>query len=155
MAALDKKRAQLAEIQARLAVLQETLEKSRARKQKLEDEVNLCSKKLERAEQIIAGLGGEKGRWQQIAIDLGLAYPFLTGDVLLSSGIIAYLGAFTAKYRDAQVDDWFKKVVGLKIPISKNYTFANTLGDPVAIRAWNIAGLPSDSFSTDNGIIVR
>ena len=30
----------------------------------------------------------------------------------------------------------------------------NTLGDPVKIRAWNIAGLPVDAFSIDNGIIV-
>ena len=29
-----------------------------------------------------------------------------------------------------------------------------TLGDPVKIRAWQIAGLPVDSFSIDNGIIV-
>lgn len=28
-----------------------------------------------------------------------------------------------------------------------------TLGDPVKIRAWQIAGLPVDSFSVDNGII--
>jgi dynein heavy chain len=30
----------------------------------------------------------------------------------------------------------------------------NTLGDPVKIRAWQIAGLPVDAFSVDNGIIV-
>jgi dynein heavy chain len=79
MTALEKKRAQLAEVQARLAVLQETMAQTKARKQKLENDVQMCSKKLERAEQIIGGLGGEKGRWQQIAIDLGLAYPYLTG----------------------------------------------------------------------------
>jgi dynein heavy chain, axonemal len=28
-----------------------------------------------------------------------------------------------------------------------------TLGNPVKIRAWQIAGLPVDSFSVDNGII--
>lgn len=28
------------------------------------------------------------------------------------------------------------------------------LKDPVKMRAWNIAGLPSDSLSEDNGIIV-
>ncbi len=28
-----------------------------------------------------------------------------------------------------------------------------TLGDPVKIRAWQIAGLPVDLFSVDNGII--
>ena len=29
-----------------------------------------------------------------------------------------------------------------------------TLGDPVKIRQWQIAGLPKDQFSVDNGIIV-
>lgn len=79
MTALEKKRAQLAEVQAKLAVLEETMMQTKAKKQKLENDVIMCSKKLERAEQIIGGLGGEKGRWKQIAIDLGFAYPYLTG----------------------------------------------------------------------------
>ena len=29
----------------------------------------------------------------------------------------------------------------------------NTLGDPVEIRKWGIAGLPSDSVSVENGVI--
>jgi len=73
---------------------------------------------------------------------------------LISSGIIAYLGAFTSRYRETQIADWYAKVVGLKIPTSKNYNFTETLGEPIHIRAWTIAGLPSDSFSVDNGIIV-
>lgn len=35
-----------------------------------------------------------------------------------------------------------------------DFSLSNTLGNQVAIRAWQIAGLPVDSFSTDNGIIV-
>ena len=31
---------------------------------------------------------------------------------------------------------------------------AEVLGDPVKIREWNINGLPADSFSVDNGIVV-
>lgn len=41
-----------------------------------------------------------------------------------------------------------------KIPCSDNVSLSNTLGEPVKIRAWQIAGLPVDSFSVDNGIIV-
>ena len=33
------------------------------------------------------------------------------------------------------------------------FSLNTTLGDPVKIRAWQIAGLPVDSFSVDNGII--
>ena len=29
-----------------------------------------------------------------------------------------------------------------------------TLGDAVKIRSWNISGLPSDTFSVENGIIL-
>lgn len=155
MGALEKKRAQLAAVQAKLATLQETMAQTKARKQKLENQVVDCSKKLERAEQIIGGLGGEKGRWKQISIDLGKSYPFLTGDVLISSGIIAYLGAFTQRYREAQLEDWVERVRKLNIPTSGDYNFNNTLGNPIEIRAWTIAGLPADSFSVDNGIIVR
>ena len=41
------------------------------------------------------------------------------------------------------------------IPCSENFSLSGTLGEPVKIRAWNIAGLPVDSFSVDNGIIVN
>ena len=41
-----------------------------------------------------------------------------------------------------------------KIPCSESFSLNATLEIPVKIRAWNIAGLPVDSFSVDNGIIV-
>lgn len=62
-------------------------------------QVDLCSKKLERAEQLIGGLGGEKTRWSETAHNLGELYNNLTGDILISSAIVAYLGAFTSSYR--------------------------------------------------------
>ncbi len=52
-----------------------------------------------RATKLIGGLGGEKARWTEVAKKLGDDYINLTGDVLLSSGFIAYLGAFTITYR--------------------------------------------------------
>ena len=62
-------------------------------------QVDMCSKKLVRAEQLIGGLGGEKDRWSKIAKDLAILYDNLAGDVLVSSGVVAYLGAFTSYYR--------------------------------------------------------
>ena len=46
-------------------------------------------------------------RWRKSAADLGELYINLTGDVLISSGLVAYLGAFTSAYR--QVRDKFLK----------------------------------------------
>jgi dynein heavy chain len=41
-----------------------------------------------------------------------------------------------------------------KIPCSEQFSLSSTLGDAVKIRAWQIACLPVDAFSIDNGIIV-
>ena len=38
-------------------------------------------------------------RWGEAAQVLGQLYINLTGDVLISSGLVAYLGAFTAAFR--------------------------------------------------------
>ncbi len=69
------------------------------KKKDLEDNIDLCSKKLDRAEKLIGGLGGEKDRWTENAKVLGETYINITGDVLLSSALVAYLGAFTVDYR--------------------------------------------------------
>jgi dynein heavy chain len=37
---------------------------------------------------------------------------------------------------------------------TRPFNLAATLGDRVAVRQWQICGLPTDSFSTENGIIV-
>ena len=38
--------------------------------------------------------------------------------------------------------------------INRGFSLATVLGDPILIRQWQIDGLPTDSFSTDNGIVV-
>uniref|UniRef100_A0A8C3QWZ8 Dynein axonemal heavy chain 3 n=1 Tax=Cyanoderma ruficeps TaxID=181631 RepID=A0A8C3QWZ8_9PASS len=83
-----------------------------------------------------------------------LDYIDLVGDVLLSSGTVAYLGAFTVDYRLKCQKQWQDLCIEKNIPCSSDFSLSNTLGDPVKIRAWQIAGLPVDSFSIDNGVIV-
>uniref|UniRef100_A0A672V2F6 Dynein axonemal heavy chain 7 n=1 Tax=Strigops habroptila TaxID=2489341 RepID=A0A672V2F6_STRHB len=154
MDSLRKKQADLKEVQDKLAVLQHTLESKKQEKADLENQVDLCSKKLQRAEQLISGLGGEKTRWHETALDLGQKYTNLTGDILISSGIVAYLGAFTSSYRQMQTKKWVLLCKTRNIPCSDDFSLTNTLGEPIKIRAWNIAGLPYDMFSIDNGIII-
>lgn len=58
-----------------------------------------CALKLERAEQLLGGLGGERERWTAAAGRLRASLGGLTGDMLLAAGCVAYLGAFTMPYR--------------------------------------------------------
>lgn len=99
MSDLEKKRASLREVQDKLFKLEQQLETNKKKKLDLENQVDLCTKKLDRAEQLIGGLGGEKDRWSQAAKDLGVKYINLTGDVIIASGAVAYLGAFTSAFR--------------------------------------------------------
>ncbi|KAF4078180.1 hypothetical protein AMELA_G00196410 [Ameiurus melas] len=154
MALLNQKRAELKEVEDRLASLQKTFEEKTEVKAQLEFQVDLCARKLERAEKLIGGLGGEKTRWSKAADDLQNTYDNLTGDVLISAGVIAYLGTFTAGFRQDCTRDWTKLCKSKKIPSSDDFSLSKTLGDPIKIRAWNISGLPTDSFSIDNGVIV-
>ena len=97
MVGLNQKKAELAAVEANLAALNAKLKEMQDRKQQLEFDVDLCSKKLDRATKLIGGLGGEKIRWTEVAEKLGKDYVNLTGDVLLSAGFIAYLGGFKSQ----------------------------------------------------------
>ncbi|ELK37023.1 Dynein heavy chain 7, axonemal [Myotis davidii] len=155
MEILNQKRAELAEVEHHLENLQNIFSEKTEEKARLEDQVELCAKKLERASKLIGGLGGEKSRWSQAADDLQIVYENLTGDVLVSAGVIAYLGAFTSGFRQTCTENWSMLCKEKKFPCSEEFSLSKTLGDPVKIRAWNIAGLPTDTFSIDNGVIVN
>ncbi len=125
------------------------------KKVNLEANIDLCTKKLDRAEKLIGGLGGEKERWGLAAEELGKRFINIMGDVLISSGVVSYLGAFTVDFRLEATREWHGICRKMKIPCSEVFSVNTTLGDPVKIRAWNIAGLPVDSFSVDNGIVIQ
>ncbi|XP_042639137.1 dynein axonemal heavy chain 3 [Orycteropus afer afer] len=151
---LNLKRAELKLVEDRLQALNVDFEEMNMKKNNLEENIEICSQKLIRAEKLINGLGGEKDRWTEAARQLGIRYINLTGDVLVSSGTVAYLGAFTVDYRTKCQKQWLEYCKQKVIPGSSDFSLSNILGDPVKIRSWQIAGLPIDSFSIDNGIIV-
>ncbi len=56
------KRAELRAVEERLAALKQQFKDMTDKKDQLEKQVDMCAKKLERAEKLIGGLGGEKDR---------------------------------------------------------------------------------------------
>ena len=124
------------------------------KKDQLEKQVDSVSKQLVRAEKLIGSLGDERDRWTDCARDLENKFIALTGDVLISSGIIAYLGAFTKAYRDECVNQWIALCRERNIPCSDTVSLYAILADPVKVRSWILSGLPNDSFSIDNGVMI-
>lgn len=154
LAALRVKQESLREVQNKLKALENKLAQAQKEKEDLENQVALCASQLERAQLLIGGLGGEKDRWNKSALNLGIQYDNLTGDILISSAVVAYLGAFTLSFRQDQCCSWVSLCKQCNIPCSDEFSLKNTLGDPVLIRDWNLAGLPTDNFSVENGIII-
>ena len=154
MAGLEEKRAKLQEVEDNLQALNDKLNEMQDKKAKLEHDVDQCEKKLVRAEKLIGGLGGEKSRWKEVAAGLTVDYRNLTGDVLLCAAYIAYLGPFTLPFREEVLTEWVATLREKNVPCSDTFKLIAVLGEPVKIREWTIDGLPNDSFSIDNAIVM-
>nr|AML30857.1 axonemal inner arm dynein heavy chain 1 [Marsilea vestita] len=154
MEALLIKQAALQKVEERLAELSSRLYEAQEKKKAVQDEADLCEKKIIRANQLMSGLGGERARWTSQAEMFGNLYILLTGNILLGAGAITYLGVFTPSFRDQCLKDWVSACKAKNIPCSQNFELSTILADPVSIRQWNIFGLPRDQSSIDNGVII-
>lgn len=151
---LAAKRALALELEVKVAKLNEDLAAANAQKQRLEDEAEMCKNKLIRASTLIGSLGGEKSRWTASANMLQGLYDKLAGDVMVSCGVIAYLAPLTMPFRLLAVENWHAFCKGLNIPCSEEYCLTDVLGSEIKIQSWNLVGLPRDTFSTENAIIM-
>ena len=154
MKVLNKAQATLAEAEARIAQLEASFNDANEKKEQLVLDVEQCRARLERAVKLMGGLGGERTRWTQSCADLTIAYDNLVGDALVSAGAISYLGVFTPDFRHHIFESWQEKLAELNIPHTPGCNLRGTMADPVAIRSWIICGLPQDSHSIENGIIM-
>lgn len=151
---LNEKRKTLADLNAKLAVLNSSLRATLAKKMDLEKQVASCTEKLIKAENLISSLGGEKKRWMRNAERLERFHDNVAGDVLLSCGIIAYLGPFSAAYRSNILQEWRSHVTMAEIPCSNEFSFVEILGSEIKISSWNVYGLSKDAYSTENAVIL-
>jgi len=153
---LEKAQAKLHAVEARVNNLRAQLQAAKDKMESLQEETETTKVKLVRAEQLMSGLGGEKTRWGEIKLELEDRFNNISGDMLLSAAMIAYLGPFTAVFRKRALKNWVKKCHELEMPCSGDKFSLNiSLGEPVKIREWTIAGLPNDNFSIDNAIVMK
>uniref|UniRef100_A0A6I8N290 Dynein axonemal heavy chain 1 n=1 Tax=Ornithorhynchus anatinus TaxID=9258 RepID=A0A6I8N290_ORNAN len=127
-----------------------------SKKEELELKCAQCEQRLNRADKLINGLSDEKLRWEQTVEDLDDTINNIYGDVMVSAGFVAYLGPFTVKSRKEsllQTESSF--LTHFNVPRTKEPTLIGTLGNAVQIRSWQIAGLPKDTLSVENGVIAQ
>ena len=154
LAVLKVKTDALDAILSKVAALEKQAADTTAEKQRLIDESQLTRDRLVRANLLTSGLSSEGVRWKASVLQFDAQITALLGDVLLSAACISYFGAFTGTYRVEMVKLWLDKARAAGIPCSADCSLVATMGDAVAIRDWQICGLPTDAVSTDNAILV-
>ena len=163
-AILSKAKEHLQEVENKLAELMSDVEAMQKKENELNQNVTNTQKRLERAKKILSGLEGETTRWVENANKLKDSAKFIIGNSLLLSGALTYLGAFSPSFRLKIIDEWksiLKDVsnsdVKNKIPIyfTENFTIENYIGNEALIRNWVLKGLPNDTHSVENALIIQ
>uniref|UniRef100_A0A803YQF6 Dynein axonemal heavy chain 1 n=1 Tax=Meleagris gallopavo TaxID=9103 RepID=A0A803YQF6_MELGA len=144
----------LKDVESGIAILQAKYNSCIAKKKELEMKCEQCQQRLGRAATLINSLADEKVRWQDTVENLDYKINNIAGDVLLAAGFVAYLGPFTVSMQSL-CKEWLSKLSENNIPHTKEPNVISTLGDPVEIRSWQIAGLPNDTLSVENGVITQ
>ena len=122
-------------------------------KEELEHNMKQSADRMRRAEKLVVLLADEGVRWKETVEVISGQIERLVGNVFLSCACISYFGAFTGTFREKLVSGWVEGCVERNIPTDEHFSLVEVMGDPVIIRNWNIAGLPNDMTSSENGIL--
>lgn len=151
---LNAKQAELNELENSYNELRAKLQKSLDEQKELETKIKRTQIRLENASKLTTALNSEHGRWTEMLQDLTKLSANIVGDTFLIAVNMSYLGPFPPSYR-ALVGAKLKEIIKeQEVPFTEGFTLESAAGDSMEIRDWRIAGLPSDSLSTENGILV-
>ncbi|GET88803.1 dynein heavy chain, putative [Leishmania tarentolae] len=151
---LRQKEERLQKIVDEVRQLEEDLQANIAEKNRLMAEARATQDKLNKAQIIVDGLEGERGRWTESIARFELDLTNINAETLLACAFMCYCGAFTAEYRQMLWQSWLKEVRRVQLPMNRDYDFVKFLADPTEVLDWQQAGLPGDEFSRENGAVV-
>jgi len=154
-AVLAQKRAHLKAVEDQLYLLQQHVEQERQNEQNLAESVAKTQLRLDRAQKIINGLSGETNRWNECADNLREGSGFILGDSLLVSASLTYLGVFSPSYRSKLLDQWKNYLSVEGILFKKSFCISNSIGNEAIIRDWVAKGLPNDTHSVENALVIN
>lgn len=152
--ALKESVARLKSIEEKIALIKAEYDEAMAKKKGCIDKQEECKSKLVRAESLLNNLSGEKGRWEDTLKDVTVRETNLNGDVLIAAAGVAYTGPFPSEFRQILLTEWTKFLKDNGLPYSDGTCIIQTLQDPVQVLRWNLNGLPRDSISLENTIII-
>jgi len=145
---------ELNEKEAELKGLNDEFSAAMAEKQKTQDEADATVAKMDAANKLIGGLGGEKIRWTAQSKEFASTIRRLVGDVSLACGFVSYCGPFNGTFRDKLLHKRFREdCVEKGIPLSDSVKPVDFLLDDAILGQFAMEGLPTDKLSLENGLM--
>ena len=121
----------------------------------LKAEMDVVTMKVNRAEILIKSLSQESERWSKSTEGFEFILRSLIGDGLLMAGFLTYSGFFDFKVRKVLMQQWKKTLDILGIEYRNNLSMVEALSKASEQMQWLSQGLPSDSLSLENGVIIK
>ena len=73
---------------------------------------------------------------------------------MIAAAMINYLAPLTQKFRTKLYTKWIIDSNEVGIPVSNEVNFNQLFSDPLKIKIWLENGLPNDSYSIQNAVIL-
>lgn len=153
---LKQKMEELKQVAEQISTLKSQQKAAEEKKTELKNKVTVCKRQLIAAEELTAGFQSEKESWKDRAELLKTNIPFILGECLVASGVIAYLGAFPMDYRNRAIEFWIKVIKDRNIKLPEEFTLRQVCIDDLTVTEWvDKYKLPNDSISIENAIIMK
>ncbi len=120
----------------------------------LKSEMKNVSAKVNRAESLMHSLSKESDRWSKSSSSFHNVLQNLVGDSLLMAAFLTYSGFFDFKTRNALMKTWRESLELLGIDYREHLSMTEILSNASDRLHWQAQGLPSDSLSVENGVIL-
>lgn len=117
----------------------------------LTNEFDNCTIILERANNLISGIGNETDRWKGNIATIELQLKNHIGDILLASGMITYLGPFTKEFRHTLLAEWITNCEEKQISCTKDFSLQKVLYEFDDQKL----DIPTDSYFVESSLIVQ
>jgi len=176
-AQLQSNQHELGTIDERVQALQEQFGEKTGEAQMLKAELKKTEDTVQRAQNLLSKLGGEKTRWEATVADLVAKKTAVPWRVMLSAGFVAYLGAASEDVRSQVVSKWVNIIDQMSSgaaagqaggPTSRSEgkdgggggaptgwgNFSALMSTESEQLKWKSAGLPGDDLSIENAISI-
>jgi len=142
------------QVKEQLEEMQQQLREAVNEKATIQTETELTREKVKSANTLIRALANEKVRWMSSAGDYQLRLAALPGDVSVAACFLTYCGQLNNDLRIQLCEQVQKDLKHKGLPRYETFNLQDMLSKDGERRDWKTQGLPEDSFSIENGILV-